>query len=50
MYSYGYQYGKKTKRISEGQLIFDGFVVRVEADGGETENRECAINDLNNLV
>jgi len=49
VYSYGYQYGKKTKRISEGQLIFEGYKVRVEADGGVVENKECVINKLNKL-
>jgi hypothetical protein len=49
VYSYGYQYGKKIKRISEGQLIFEEYEVRVEADGGVVENRECVINKLNEL-
>ena len=50
MYSYGYQYGSKTKRISEGQLIFEDYEVRVEADGGVVENRNCVIRDLNKLI
>lgn len=50
MYSYGYQYGSKTKRISEWQLIFEDYEVRVEADGGVVENRSCVIRDLNKLI
>jgi len=50
VYSYGYQYGSKIKRISEGQLIFEDYKVRVEADGGVVENRNCVIRDLNKLI
>ncbi len=50
MYSYGYHYPSKAKRISEGQLIFDDYKARVEADGGVVENRDCVIRELNKLI
>jgi hypothetical protein len=50
MYSYGYHYPSKAKRISEGQLIFDDYKARVQADGGVVENRDCVIRNLNKLI
>jgi hypothetical protein len=50
MIGFGVQYGSIKAFDTIGQILFDSYKLRVLSDGGETENRECAINDLNDLV